>query len=162
VVPGIFRNTNIDKSHKYGFEVQDYFNFNNDLSASVIYNYTRAIIDREDEGGGSFNNNDLPGVPKHSVVANLNYKFLENTHLNLNHTWRSEAYAFNDFRNSFIYKQDKYNSTNIAINYQYKNMHIFTSINNIFDQENSIQIQDNAVYPVDFVRTWRVGMKADF
>lgn len=162
VVPGIFRNTNIDKSHKYGFEVQDYFNFNNDLSASVIYNYTRAIIDREDEGGGSFNNNDLPGVPKHSVVANLNYKFLENTHLNLNHTWRSEAYAFNDFRNSFIYKQDKYNSTNITINYQYKNMNIFTSINNIFDQENSIQIQDNAVYPVDFVRTWRVGMKADF
>lgn len=162
VVPGIFRNTNIDKSHKYGLEVQDFYQFNQDLSASVIYNYTRAIIDREDEGAGSFNNNDLPGVPKHSLVANLHYKFFEHAHLNLNHTWRSKAYAFNDFTNNFAFKQDSFQSTNIALSYQIKNLTVFTAVNNIFDQENSIQVQDNAVYPVDFVRTWRVGMKADF
>lgn len=162
VVPGIFRNTNIDKSHKYGVEVQDFYQFNQDLSASVIYNYTRAIIDREDEGAGSFNNNDLPGVPKHSLVANLHYKFFEHAHLNLNHTWRSKAYAFNDFTNNFAFKQDSFQSTNIALSYQIKNLTVFTAVNNIFDQENSIQVQDNAVYPVDFVRTWRVGMKADF
>lgn len=162
VVPVVYTNTNIDKSHKYGFEVQDYFKLNNDLSASVIYNYTRAIIDRENEGGGSFNHNDLPGVPKHTVVANLNYTFLENTHLNLNHTWRSKAYAFNDFTNNFAYKQDSYHSTNVALNYQYKNVNLFTSVSNLFAHENSIQIADNSVYPVDFVRTWRVGMKADF
>ena len=28
--------------------------------------------------------------------------------------------------------------------------------------QDSIQINDAALYPVDFVRTWRVGMKADF
>lgn len=162
VVPGIFRNTNIDKSHKYGVEVQDFYQFNQDLSASVIYNYTRAIIDREDEGAGSFNNNDLPGIPKHSLVANLHYKFFEHAHLNLNHTWRSKAYAFNDFTNNFAFKQDSFQSTNIALSYQIKNLTVFTAVNNIFDQENSIQVQDNAVYPVDFVRTWRVGMKADF
>lgn len=162
VVPGIFRNTNIDKSHKYGLEVQDFYQFNQDLNASVIYNYTRAIIDREDEGAGSFNNNDLPGVPKHSLVANLHYKFFEHAHLNLNHTWRSKAYAFNDFTNNFAFKQDSFQSTNIALSYQIKNLTVFTAVNNIFDQENSIQVQDNAVYPVDFVRTWRVGMKADF
>ncbi len=162
VVPGIFKNTNIDKSHKYGIEVQDFFKFNQDLSASVIYNFTRAIIDREDEGAGSFNHNDLPGVPKHSVVANLRYDVMDNLHLNLNHTWRSKAYAFNDFTNNFVYKQDSYQATNIALNYQFRNINLFTSINNVFDRENSIQVQDNAVYPVDFVRTWRVGMKADF
>jgi len=162
VVPGIFRNTNIDKSHKYGLEVQDFYQFNQDLSASIIYNYTRAIIDREDEGTGSFNNNDLPGVPKHSLVANLHYQFFDHAHLNLNHTWRSKAYAFNDFANNFAYKQDSFQSTNIALSYQIKNVTMFTTINNIFDQKNSIQVQDNAVYPVDFVRTWRVGMKADF
>jgi iron complex outermembrane receptor protein len=41
-------------------------------------------------------------------------------------------------------------------------MNFFTSISNIFEKENSIQVTDNAIYPVDFVRTWRVGMKADF
>ena len=162
VVPFIFKNTNIDKSHKYGVELQDLYKFNNELSASVIYNFTRAIVDKEDEVAGSFDNKNLPGVPKHSIAINMNYQFLEHATLNLNHTWRSKAYAFNDFANTFEYKQDYYRSTNLAASYQYKNLNIFAAVNNIFDQENSIQVQDNAIYPVDFVRTWRVGMKADF
>jgi len=162
VVPLIYKNTNIDKSHKYGLELQDQYKFSNELNASVIYNYTRAIIDKENDGAGNFDDKNLPGVPKHSVAINMNYKFLENATLNLNHTWRSKAYAFNDFANAFAYKQDYYRSTNLAVSYQYKNLNVFAAVNNIFDQENSIQIQDNAIYPVDFVRTWRVGMKADF
>lgn len=158
----IFKNTNIDKSHKYGLEIQDYFKFNDALSASLIYNYTRAIIDHENDGSGAFNDNDLPGVPKHTIVANLNYHFLEHANLNLNHTWRSKAYAFNDFQNNFNQKQDSYNSTNIAFNYQYKNLNFFTSITNLFEEENSVRVNDSGTYPVDFVRTWRVGMKADF
>ncbi len=162
LVPFIFKNTNIDSSHKYGIEVQDYFKFNDALSSSLIYNYTRAKIDREDDGAGAFNGKDLPGVPKHTIIANLNYKFHENANLNLNHTWRSTAYAFNDFQNNFNQKQDSYNSTNIALNYQHKNINFFSSITNLFERENSIQVQDNSIYPVDFVRTWRLGMRADF
>ena len=157
-----FNNTNIDASHKYGIEVQDYFKFNNQLGASLIYNYTRAKIDRENAGGGAYNGKDLPGVPKHTVVANLNYQFLQGANVNLNHTWRAKAYAFNDLRNNFNQKQDSYESTNLALSYQYKNFNFFTAINNIFERENSIQVEDNAIYPVDFVRTWRVGMRADF
>lgn len=156
-------NSNLDKSHKYGIELQDSFKFNEQLSTSLVYNYTKAIVDKELWlGGSTINNKDLPGAPKHTVVANLNYKFLDNAYLNLNHTWRSLAYAFNDFQNNFQQRQSHYNSTNIALNYQYKNLNFFTSINNIFEQENSIQVADDAIYPVDFVRTWRVGMKADF
>ena len=157
-----YKNTNLDQSHKYGLEIQDYFKFNDSLNASLIYNYTRAKIDKENDGAGTFNGKNLPGVPKHTVVANLNYQFLEHANLNLNHTWRAKAYAFNDFQNNFKQKQDSYNSTNLALSYQYKNFQVFTAINNIFEQENSIQVQDNAIYPVDFVRTWRLGMKADF
>ena len=157
-----FQNTNLDASHKYGLEVQDYFKFNEALAASLIYNYTRAKIDRETDGGGTFNGKNLPGVPKHTIVANLNYKFLEHAQLNLNHTWRAKAYAFNDFQNNLDQRQSSYNSTNIALNYQYKNVNLFTSISNLFEEENSIQVQDDAIYPVDFARTWRVGMRADF
>lgn len=162
LVPVVFTNTNLDKSHKYGLEIQDYFKFNDLLNTSLIYNYTRAKIDKEDSNAGAFNGKDLPGVPKHTIVATLNYQFYNNASLNLNHVWRSETYAYNDFANNFDQKQDSYNSTNIGLQYQYKNLNFFASINNIFEEENSIQVQDDAIYPVDFVRTWRVGMKADF
>ncbi|MES2547932.1 MAG: TonB-dependent receptor, partial [Pseudomonadota bacterium] len=155
-------NTNIDKSHKYGLELQDSFKFNEQVSAGLIYTYTRAIIDSENDGTVAIKNKDLPGVPKHTVVANLNYKFLDHATLNLNHTWRAKAYAFNDLQNNLDQKQDNYESTNLALSYQYKNFNFFTAVNNLFEHENSIQIQDDAIYPVDFVRTWRVGMRADF
>jgi iron complex outermembrane receptor protein len=162
LVPFVFKNTNIDKSHKYGLEVQDTFKFNNQLTTSLVYNYTRAIIDKETDDAGTYDGNDLPGVPKHTIVANLNYKFLDHANLNLNHTWRSKAYAYNDFQNNFSQRQGHYESTNISLSYQLKNMQVFTSINNLFEHANSIQVADDAIYPVDFVRTWRVGVKADF
>lgn len=158
----IYHNTNIDRSHKYGLEIQDNFKFNDKLSTSIIYNYTRAIIDNENDGAGAFNDKNLPGVPKHTAVANLNYKFHDHANLNLNQTWRSGAYAYNDFANNAVQRQEHYESTNVALSYQYKNIQMFTSINNLFNHVNSIQVADDAIYPVDFVRTWRVGMKADF
>lgn len=160
--PFTFLNTNLDKSHKYGFEIQDVFNINAQLTTSLIYNYTTATIDRETQDGVSLNGKDLPGVPKHTLVANLNYKFLDHANFNLSHTWRSKAYAYDDFQNNFSQKQDSYNSTNLAASYQYKNLNFFTAVNNLFDQENSLQVTNDAIYPVDFVRTWRVGVKADF
>lgn len=155
-----FVNTNFDQSHKYGLEIQDIYSFNQDLSASLIYNYTRAKIDNA--AGNAIDHKDLPGVPKHTVVANLNWKFYDHANLNVNHTWRSKAYAFNDLENNFSQKQDNYASTNLALNYQFKNFNFFAAVNNLFEHENSIQVADDAIYPVDFARTWRVGMKADF
>jgi iron complex outermembrane receptor protein len=160
---GNYTNTNLDQSHKYGLELQDYFKITDNLNASVIYNYTHAIIDKEiRENGDIINNKDLPSAPKHTIVANLNYKFMGNASVNLNQTWRSKAYASEDFLNNASQRQEHYESTNIALNYQYKNLLFFTSVNNLFEHENSIQITNDVIYPVDFVRTWRVGMKADF
>ena len=157
-----FINTNIDSSHKYGLELQDHFDFTDTLSAALIYSYTRAIIDREEDLAGAANGKNLPGVPKHSVTANLNYKFLEHGNLNLSHAWRASTYAFNDFANNALQKQGHYESTNIAASYTFKNLQLFAAVNNIFEHENSLQVADDAIYPVDFARTWRVGVKADF
>ena len=90
----LFRNTNLDKTHKYGLEVQDVYSLNESTVASVIYNYTVAKIDRENEEAGAYNGKNLPGVPKHTIVASLNYKFLQHATLNLNHTWRAKAYTY--------------------------------------------------------------------
>lgn len=160
--PNSGSNTNIDASHKYGIEIQDYFKVTDHLSSSFIYNYTRAIIDREADFSGAADGKNLPGVPKHTIVASLNYQFLEHATANLSHSWRSKAYIYNDFTNNASQKQDNYQSTNLALNYQYKNIQVFTSVNNIFEHENNIQTAVDSIYPVDFVRTWRVGMKVDF
>ena len=156
-------NRNINQSHKYGLELNDYFAVNGKLSLSGIYNYVVAVVDNEvTDSGAMISNKILPGSPKHNLVLNVNYKFYENATLNLNQTLRSGAYAYDDFQNNFTQKQGIYQTTNVALNYQYKNMNFFTSINNLFAHENSIQVTNDAMYPVDFVRTWRVGMKADF
>ena len=156
-------NRNLDQSHKYGLELNDYFLINSKVTLSAIYNFVVAVVDNEvTESGAMITNKILPGSPKHNLVVNLNYKFYENATLNLNQNLRSGAYAYDDFQNNFSQKQGPYQTTNIALSYQYKNMHVFTSINNLFAHENSIQLQNNVIYPVDFVRTWRVGMKADF
>ena len=159
--PQTGENTNLDASHKYGLELQDRIEFNDQLSASVLYAYTRAIIDKE-AGLSVAEGKNLPGAPKHSLTANLNYQFLDHANFNLSHAWRSSAYALNDFANNATQKQPHYESTNIALSYQYKNFQVFTSVNNLFEHENSIQVADDVIYPVDFVRTWRVGVKADF
>lgn len=156
-------NTNIDKSHKYGLELQEQYKVNDRLNLGLIYTYTRAIIDSEPDGsGGNYDGRNLPGVPRHGVVANLGYKLYENLHLNLSQVWRSSTYALNDFANNFSQRQSHYKSTNLGMDYRYRNLQWFVSVNNLFEHSNSIQVRDDAIYPVDFSRTWRVGMKADF
>lgn len=155
-------NTNIDESHKYGLELQEQFQINEKWKAGLIYTYTRAIIDEEADGGGAYDGKNLPGVSRNSIVANIGYTLHENLSLNLSHVWRSEAYALNDFANDFDQKQDSYESTNLALEYRYHNMQWFAAVSNIFKHENEIQSQDDTIYPVDFSRTWRVGMKVDF
>jgi iron complex outermembrane recepter protein len=154
-------NTNFDKSHKYGIEIQDNWQISDTLSSNVLYNYTRAIIDQASNLSNA-NGKELPGNPKHSVVANLNWKFIENANLNFNHTWRSGTYVYNDFDNNDAQKQGHYESTNLALSYQFKHVQLFTTVNNLFEHRNYIQTAPDTLYPTDFERTWRVGVKADF
>ncbi len=160
--PVSFINTNIDKSHKYGLEAQDQWQISDKLSSSLVYTYTRAIMDRATQGGGAFDGKDLPGVPKHGVTANLNYAPLANTHLNLSQTWRSPTFAINDFANNFTQRQNSYLSTDITLSYQYKNMQWFAAVNNLLEHRNALFVSDDSIYATDFSRQFHVGMKADF
>lgn len=155
-------NTNIDQSHKYGLELQDAWHVNAKLNLSTRYTYTRAIIDQENEGGGAYNGKDLPGVPTHGINLGMSYKWSERCTLNLTHMWRSSAYAANDFGNSFTQKQAALQSTNVAYNYRYKNYEAILAIDNVFAQSNGLWIQDDVIYPVNFTRNYRVGLKASF
>jgi iron complex outermembrane recepter protein len=156
-------NTNIDRSEKYGVELQDNWQLSDSLSLSGLYNFTRAVVEKENLASGTLiRGKTLPGTPKQSIVVNLNWKFAPQASLNLNHTWREKAYAYNDFDNNDPQKQQSYESTNLALNYTFARYVLFASVNNIFEHENMVQTAVDSIYPIDFVRTWRVGLKADF
>lgn len=155
-------NTNFDKSHKYGLEIQDHWRINDRLAASINYAYTRAIIDHENDGGGAYDGKDLPGVPRHGVTLGLSWQATQAAHLQISHTWRASAYAADDFANTFAQKQAAYQSTDIAMRYRVKDIEWLAAVDNLFAHKNGMWITNDAIYPVDFTRNWRLGMKATF
>ena len=153
-------NTNIDKSHKYGLDFYDKWIINSEFNLVFNYNYVQAIIDEEiGTSGEDYSGNKLPGVSDHNAKATISYLPNTSTTVSLTQAYRSEAYAADDFGNSFTQKQDAYNSTDISATYTKDNWEIFAKINNIFDQSNGLWIKDDAIYPVNFTRTAIVGLK---
>ncbi|MCT7520368.1 TonB-dependent receptor [Aliarcobacter cryaerophilus] len=154
-------NTNIDKSHKYGLEVYDKFLITEKLFTSLNYSYIRAKIDEEKDGNGTYNGKDLPGVSKHNLTLGLGYDFYKFSTF-LSHTYKSSAYATNDFKNDFKQKQEAYHSTDFSVSFKHKELEIFGKIQNLFDQKNALWVKDDAIYPVNFERTFFAGMKVSF
>ncbi len=159
---GVRRNTNIDKSHKYGLDLYDKYIINQQFNVMLNYNYVQAIIDDEKENGDDYSGNKLPGVSDHNVKATLNYLPTPHATISLTQVWRSEAYAANDFNNDFDQKQDAYNSTDISATYTKDNWEVFAKINNLFNQKNGLWISDDKIYPVNFTTTAMAGFKLKY
>lgn len=155
-------NTNIDKSHKYGLELQNHHKFTDQLNGSLNYAYTRAIIDSENEASGAYNGKDLPGVSKHNLTLGVRYSPTSRSRIVASHNYRSSAYAAEDFSNSAAQKQKAYNSTNISYTYTRDNLEFSAGIDNLFENSNGIWVRDNAIYPVNFTRNWKAGVKLTF
>ncbi len=160
--PLTFTNTNLDQTRKYGLELQDTWRPLETLTANLNYTWTRALIDQENDGGGTFNHKALPGVPRHGLVLGLAWQASPAASLGLTHTWRSNAYAAEDFANTFNQKQGAFQSTDLSFSYQMKKMAWFAGVENLFERSNGFWVRDDAIYPVSFTRNWRLGMKAVF
>ena len=161
--PFSFKNTNIDKSHKYGIELQDRLQISPRVTGHINYAWTRAIIDRENDGAGAFNGKELPGVSRHSIVVGLNVRVAEHGNLHLSHTWRSSTWAAGDFDNNNVQKQRAFQSTDVTYRHQLaKHFEMYAGISNLFDRSNGIWVRDDAIYPVNFERTWKLGARIQF
>lgn len=162
MVPVTFKNTNIDKSYKYGLEVQDSFQVTSELLARANYAWTRAKIDKEDVGNGAYNGKKLPGVSEHSITAGIDYRVVKDGTLSLTQNWRSRAYAANDFENNLNQKQKAYNTTDLGYSHKIDKFTLFAQVNNVFDKKNGLWVGDDAIYPVNFTRVWYAGVRASF
>lgn len=158
-------NTNLDKSHKYGLEISDRWQVLDTLALSVAYTYTRAIIDDEVSGLGDLDGKEVPGVPRHGITVGATWNAWTGGTVNLNHAWRDSAYSISNFANDKSYRQTPYNSTSLSLRHRWNKIEGFVGIDNLFDQDNGVWVYSafsgNNVYPVDFRRTARVGIKVD-
>lgn len=155
-------NTNLDETHKYGLELQDDWQFHPDLSLSLNYTYTRAIIDKENEAGGAYDGKTLPGVPRHGVVLGFTWRPDSVSSLTLTHTWRDSAYAIGDFDNNNTQRQAIYQSTDLAFRRDGKQWGWFAGVRNLFEHKNGVWVGDDTIYPVNVSRFFNLGLKARF
>ncbi|HRQ45652.1 MAG TPA: TonB-dependent receptor [Rhodocyclaceae bacterium] len=155
-------NTNIDRSHKYGFELQGTMQLMPRVSGSLNYAWTKAIVDREDEGSGAFNGKDLPGVPRHSLILGVDVRVSDAGNLHLSQTWRSRAWAASDFANAGSQKQKAYRSTDVTYRHRFKDLELSAGVSNLLRDRNGLWVADDVIYPVDFERTWTIGMRLSF
>ncbi len=161
-------NTNLDRTHKYGLELRDTWRMTDTLTANLNYAHTRAIIDQENEGGGIYDGKDLPGVPRHNATLGLGWQATPAAHVQLTHTWRDRAFVTSDFANALSQRQSAYQSTDLALRYRQNKLEWFAAIDNLFEQKNGLWIKSVSnpataeIYPVNFTRNWRLGLKAEF
>lgn len=156
-----YLNTNLDKTSKLGFELYDKYIVSDNLYVSANYTYVEAKIEKDNNT--NIENKTLPGVSKHSLTASIGYAPTQGSKVITSHSYRSSAYAANDFTNSFAQKQEVYNSTNVTASYEYdEHVEIFAKVQNLFDEDNGIWIKDDNIYPVSFQRSFQVGLNAKF
>jgi len=155
-------NTNLDKSHKYGLDFYDKYLINDSYNLTLNYNYVQAIIDDEKRGSDDFSGNTLPGVSDHNIKAILSYLTNPHATISLTQSYRSEAYAADDFNNNFTQKQAAYMSTDLSASYVKETWEVFAKINNLFNQKNGLWIKEDAIYPVNFETTALFGFKLKY
>ena len=167
--PNSSLNENIDNSEKYGLEIQHTHMLGTKTSIGINYNFIKARIGRNAQG--FIDGNDMPGVPKQTLIANVNYQFMPNGFITLSHAWRERTYDMGDFTNTGDKQQPQYRSTDLSINYSLKNISnfedvaIFGSVANIFEHTNSLATSYNGVpsyYVSNFERTFLAGIKINF
>ena len=168
-----WKNTNIDRSYKYGLELQDKYFLSNNLSASINYAYTQAIIDFEPTTG-----DELPQVSKHNVTFGLDYAPTSKSRVVLGHAYRSEMLSEEDFGNNKSQKNKAYNSTNLSYTYTHKvdagkglwgwraggprQVDFSIKVENLFEQSNGSWLRDDVIYPNQFTRNWSLGAEFKF
>ena len=161
--PFTFDNTNIDQSHKQGLELHDRWQVAKGLVVVADYTWTRAIIDSEERGAGAFNGKEMPGVSRHAASLGTELRANSRTTLGATFAWRGAAWALGDFDNNNSQRQRPYASFDVRANYKVKDdLEAFASVENLFARENGFWIADNAIYPVNFKRSFRAGIRASF
>ncbi len=137
---GWFNRNYDDKTVRRGIEIDLKVNPADCLYLWGNYSYTRAKFDKS--------GNDVPLVPRHKAGIGLEWHILEPLLLSVTGTLVGSRYDGNDQSNTAYAKLKSYQVIDAKLSYQYKNMKIFGSINNIFDELYSTSAYSEYYYPM--------------
>lgn len=158
--PFTFANTNIDRSHKQGVEVHQYWKATPDFSINASYAWTKALIDHENSAAGSYDGKEMPGVPGHSVNLAATYALDARSVVTVNHSWRDKSYAISDFDNNNVQRQAAFESTSLSFRHKRESIDWFVTIDNLFGRRNAMWAGDDTIYPTTFSRRLVAGINA--
>jgi iron complex outermembrane receptor protein len=162
-------NTNLDKSHKQGFELQNLYRVNPKFSTNVNYAYTDSVIDEEADNT-LMNGKVNPMTSKHNLSASASYSINDKAKITLTQKYRSSAFAEEDYTNTGIHKQMSYNTTDFNFSYMPNNSLVFNfDIENLFDNSYGTTLNDNSlgtglgtIYPGNFTRNIKADLTYKF
>jgi len=174
-------NSNLDKTHKQGLELQNKLVLNPKWSTSVNYAYTIAKIDREKNIGwtasqlGRFDGKTNPMTSKHNISASVIYSISDNASFTLTQKYRSDAFNESDYINLGIRKQMAYNSTDFNFSYSpSENLEFNFDVENLFDTSFGTVLSDTqldgyyagtnlgVIYPGNSTRNIKAGLSYKF
>ena len=157
------KNTNLDKSHKQGLELQNKYNINSKLSTNVNYAYTIAKVDSENEASGSYNGKINPMTSKHNISASAIYLLSDKANMSLTQKFRSSGFGSEDWSNSATLKQMAYNSTDFNFSYTTdKELEFNFDVKNLFDNSYGTVLRDDVIYPASFTRNITLSLSRKF
>jgi iron complex outermembrane receptor protein len=130
--PVTYINENLDgKTRRDGIEIACAAKPLDWLTLKGAYTYIDSKI-----RGGAYDGSTVPNVPEHTVSFNAISAFRNGLTLNMNGLFVGERPFISDFSNSYG-DQESYFVLNSKIQYQWKSVELFLSVNNILDEEYS-------------------------
>ena len=155
-------NSNLDKSHKQGLELQNLFVFSPKWSTNVNYAYTNAIIDKEADNS-AFNGKTNPMTSRHNITASAIYSFNDKANMTLTQKYRSSAFAEEDYTNTATQKQQAYNSTNFNFTYSPNNdLEFKFDVENLFKTSYGTWLRADVIYPGNSTRNIKAELSYKF
>ena len=156
------KNTNLDKSHKQGLELQNLFVVSPKWSTNVNYAYTNAIIDKEADNS-AFNGKTNPMTSKHNITASVIYGFNDKANMTLTQKYRSKAFVEEDYSNTSSQKQQAYNSTNFNFSYNPNDdLEFKFDVENLFKNSYGTWVRADAIYPGNSSRNIKAELSYKF
>ncbi|MDA9317291.1 TonB-dependent receptor [Puniceicoccaceae bacterium] len=155
--PDASANINLDKTRRYGVDLNAIYQVTETLDAKLNYTWVHAEID-----GGLYDGSELPLVPEHKLRLSAEWRPSEPILIALGGTYTDQVYVGSDFDNGDPQLSD-YILWDLLVRYQIcENFSVFVSAENLTDEEYvSTAFGVDALYP-GVGRSGRIGLTWDF
>ncbi len=129
--PATFSNENYDKTRHGGaeFELKSRINEYLNIFGNISYIKSKFV-------GGTYDNNDIPAVPRYKGSLGFGLDLPKNLKINLIGNYVGKQYFISDQANT-LPKMDEYVTVDTNISREFKDLNAFFTINNIFNERYS-------------------------